>query len=344
MVVAGVPPLSTEPSIHAVTPPNPKPRTVKALRGGLRVRVLLRIIDRLSPNARGIFAMLGAMAAFSFGDALMKLSTGYLPPGESIFVRGLIGSAIIWTVAARSGALEALPRLLHPQLPYRTLGDMGASFFYIGALPHIQLAEAGAIMQTNPLAITAAAAIFLGEKVGWRRWSATGIGFLGALMIIQPGSSTFTWASLLVVLAVLAAVMRDIVTRSLIGIPAVLITGTAVTSTMLASLAFAFFENWHTPTLFDVLCLSGAALCMLAGQVLVVTSIRAGDVSAVVPFRYSAMLWTLLLSAAIWHYLPNALTMLGIFIVSGAGLYTFFREQTLRRQAETQRAAKGDTA
>lgn len=304
---------------------------MRSLRGGLRVRIVLRLLDRMSPNARGIVAMLGAMAAFAFGDAFMKLSTGYLPAGQSIFVRGMIATTIIWCVVARSGARVEWRRLLHPQLPLRTIGDTGASFFYIGALAFLPLADAAAILQTSPLVVTAAAAAFLGERVGWRRWSATAIGFIGALMIIQPGTSSFTWASVAVMMSVFCTVLRDIVTRKMVGVPTIFIIASAATSTMLGSLVFAAFETWHSPALGDIARLSAAALCMLTGQALVVISIRAGEVSAVVPFRYSAILWTLLLSAAIWHYLPNALTLAGIVVVASAGLYTFFREQTLRR-------------
>ena len=301
----------------------------------LRLRLVLRQLDRLSPNSRGIFAMLGAMAAFSVGDAMMKLSTGHLPAGQSIFIRGVIGATLIWAVAWRTGALAQLRTLSNPYLPWRTLGDTGGSFCYIGALAHMPLADAAAIMQTNPLAVTAAAALFLNERVGWRRWTATGIGFLGALLIIQPGTQTFTWASVLVILSVLSCTMRDVATRGLAGLPTVLIAATAATTTMILSLGFVTFERWQMPVMGDGLRLGVAAVCMLVGQVLVVISIRAGDVSAVVPFRYSAMLWTLLLSAVVWRYVPNATTLAGIVIVSGAGLYTFFREQTLRRQAAT---------
>lgn len=312
---------------------------MKPIRGGLRLRILLRFFDRLSPNVVGIIAMIGGMASFAFGDALMKLSIERMPAGECIFVRGVIAAAMIWAVAARSGALAQLEKLWHPYLPYRTLGDMGGTFFYVCALPFMPLAEAAAIMQTNPLAVTAAAALFLGEKVGWRRWSATAIGFFGALLIIQPGSSSFTWASISVVTCVASAVMRDVVTRKLIGVPTALITASAVTVTLLASLGFAAFETWRSPDAFDLLRLSAAGIFMLGGQTLVVTSIRAGDVSAVVPFRYTAMLWTLLLSALIWRYVPNFVTMLGIVIVSGAGLYTFFREQTLKRRGAADSAS-----
>jgi drug/metabolite transporter (DMT)-like permease len=309
----------------------------------LRWRLFLRALDRLSPNGRGIVAMLGAMAAFAMGDALMKLATEQLPAGQSIFIRGLIGATLIWGVAWRTGAVAQIRKLWNTHLPWRTLGDTGGSLFFISSLPHMPLADAAAIMQTNPLAVTAGAALFLGEHVGWRRWTATGIGFLGALLIIQPGASTFTWASVLVILSVLSCTLRDVATRGLAGIPTVLITATAATTTMLVSTAFSTFEQWQAPVPGDFVRLGAAAVCMLVGQILVVISIRAGDVSAVVPFRYSAMLWTLLLSAVVWQYVPNATTMAGIVIVSGAGLYTFFREQTLRRRAAAQAVVGGAT-
>ncbi len=290
-------------------------------------------LDRLSPNARGIVAMLGATLSVAVGDALMKLSTAYMPPGEVICIRGAIGAVLIWSMAVRTGVIAHLRQVWRPQVMVRTIGDMSASFFFICALPFMPLAEAAAILQTNPLGVTAAAALLLGEKVGWRRWSATGIGFFGALLIIQPGGATFTWASVLVLLCVVGSVTRDVSTRKLVGIPTVLITAAATTCTLLASFVFAAFEQWQVPTSADLVRLGAAAVCMLSGQMLMVTSIRAGDVSAVVPFRYSAMIWTLLLSAVIWNYVPNAVTLLGIVIVAGAGLYVFFREQTLARRA-----------
>jgi drug/metabolite transporter (DMT)-like permease len=301
---------------------------------GVRLRLLWRALTRLPPNVRGIAAMLGAMAAFAIGDAMMKLRADQMPLGETLFVRGVMASTVIWVVASRTGALERLGdigKMLNPHLMARTLADAGASFFYIAALGRVPLADAGAIMQTNPLAVTAGAALFLGERVGWRRWTATAVGFLGVLMIIQPGSAAFSWASLLVIVAVLGSASRDLVTRRIDGIPTFLVTAAAATATTVLSLGLLPFETWIKPHPIDVARLAFAGLCMLLGQVLVVISIRSGDVSAVVPFRYSAIVWTLLLSMLIWGYLPNTLTLAGIVIVSGAGLYAFYREQELRR-------------
>jgi S-adenosylmethionine uptake transporter len=299
---------------------------------GVRLRLIWRGLERLPANVRGIAAMLGAMASFAIGDAVMKLLAGHMPLGESLFVRGLMASSAIWYAAYRTGALTSVTKMWNKHLAWRTLGDSAASFFYIAALGRVPLADAGAIMQTNPLAVTAGAALFLGEKVGWRRWTATAVGFLGVLMIIQPGSSAFSWASLLVIVAVVTSAGRDLVTRRLDGIPTLLVTAAAATATTFLSLGLLPFETWIKPHPVDVVRLGFAGLCMLLGQVLVVISIRSGDVSAVVPFRYSAIVWTMLLSVLIWGYWPNTLTLAGIVVVSGAGLYAFYREQTLRKQ------------
>jgi drug/metabolite transporter (DMT)-like permease len=300
---------------------------------GVRLRLIWRTLERLPPNARGIATMLGAMAAFAIGDAVMKLQAGRMPLGESLFLRGLMATALIWYVASRTGALVEVSRLFGNKfLVWRTLGDSAASFFYIAALGKVPLADAGAIMQTNPLAVTAGAALFLGERVGWRRWTATAVGFLGVLLIIQPGSTSFSWASLLVIGAVLTSAGRDLITRRLDNLPTLVVTGSAAAATTVISLMLLPFETWHAPAFFDLVRLAIAAVCVLIGQALVVISIRSGDVSAVVPFRYSAILWTLILSVLIWGYVPNFSTLAGIVIVSGAGLYAFYREQSLRRQ------------
>ncbi len=299
---------------------------------GVRLRLLWRTLERLPPNARGITSMLGAMAAFAIGDAVMKLQAGSMPLGESLFVRGLMATAMIWAFARHMGVRLDVAALKNRFLMWRTLGDSAASFLYIAALGRVPLADAGAIMQTNPLAVTAGAALFLGERVGWRRWTATAVGFLGVLLIIQPGSAGFAWASLLVIGAVLTSAGRDLVTRRLDGLPTVVVIAAAASVTTVLSLFLLPFETWHWPAFVDLLRLLVAAICVLIGQFLVVISIRSGDVSAVVPFRYSAILWTLLLSMLIWGYVPNAMTLTGIMIVSAAGLYAFYREQSLKRQ------------
>jgi drug/metabolite transporter (DMT)-like permease len=303
-------------------------------------RWIRRRIHQLPDNTKGILAMLAAMALFVFGDALMKLSAASVPTGESIFLRGVIAVTVIWILVIRSSAIHSLKDATSKFMLIRAGGDMGGAVFFQTALGRLPFADVTAVLQINPLVVTAGAALFLNEKVGWRRWTATAIGLCGALLIIKPGSSTFNPWSLLLILAVLCAATRDLATRQITqATPSVLIIAVSTTFIMLSGLAHAPFETWTVPTLPMMIRFACAAFFMLSAQYCVVTSIRTGDISAVVPFRYSAILWSLLLSYLIWNDVPDRWTMLGIAIIASAGLYVFFREQKLRQIAAAGRAA-----
>ncbi len=289
---------------------------------------------RTVSNSRGIFFMLVAMAAFVSGDALMKLASASLPTGETIFIRGVVASALVWTAVLASAARRQVVHAFTRIMALRSGADVGGAFLFQSALSRMPFADASAVLQINPLMVTAAAAVFLGEKVGWRRWTATAIGFLGVLLIIRPGSSSFSWWSVVLIGAVICATARDLATRKIeTGIPALVITAVSVTAVMLVSLLLLPFEEWIMPDSPTLSRLVAAGALMLAGQLCVVISIRCSDISAVVPFRYSAILWSIGLGIMIWGETPDRLTLLGIAIVAAAGLYAFFREQKLRRLA-----------
>jgi drug/metabolite transporter (DMT)-like permease len=318
-------------------------------RGARFVRAVNRLLaepeERSLGNVRGIVAMLGAMAAFVTGDAIMKLMSSRLPTGETMFIRGIIALCLIWPLAYVTGALDNVRQRVSRLIGIRTGCEVGAAVFFQNALARLPFADVSAVLQINPLAVTAAAAIFLGEKVGWRRWTATAVGLVGVLLIIRPGGSSFKWASLLLFAATAFSVTRDLITRRLpSGTPNLLLTSLSATAIWASSLGFLAFETWHWPTVFDCLALAVPAVCMLTGQLLVVVSIRSGEVSAVVPYRYSSILWALLLSALLWGHFPDATTMLGILIVTAAGLYTFHREQVRRREAAIRSASLKDTS
>lgn len=303
----------------------------------VRANLLARAWRVLGGNTRGILAMLVANFVFVLGDAAMKLMSARMPTGETMFIRGIVATTLIWGIVVATGSLRDLPNHLSRRVGWRTAAEMGGSLCFQSGLARMPFADASAIVQINPLVVTAGAAIFLGEKVGWRRWTATGVGLLGALLIIRPGTGTFQWTSLLLIGAVVFSMSRDLVTRRLpAGTPTLLITALTAPAVTLASLALLPFEDWRGPSLAEVATLAIPAVCMLTGQFCVIVSIRAGEVSAVVPFRYTAILWALTLSVLIWGEFPDRLTLVGIAIVAGAGLYTFYREQTLRRQAREQ--------
>jgi drug/metabolite transporter (DMT)-like permease len=188
------------------------------------------------------------------------------------------------------------------------------------------------ILQFTPLAITAAAALFLGARVGWRRWSATCAGLIGVLIIVRPGGETFTPYALLVIASVLFSVARDLLTRGVAtGVPTLVIAGASASIVTLSSLAFTLFETWRWPSPLEVGYLAAASVALLAGQFWLIAAMRTGEIAVVAPFRYSIILWAVLSGYLVWHEVPDLATWVGIAIVSAAGLYTFLREQHLAR-------------
>lgn len=297
---------------------------------------------RVKGNVAGIIAMLIGTAAFVCGDATMKVMSAHMPVGETMAIRGVIAAILVWSIAFWSGAAYHLSHHVSRLLAFRTGCEVGSAMTFQNALARLPFTDVGSFLQINPLVVTAGAALVLKEKVGWRRWTATGVGLLGALLIIRPGGASFQWASLLLLATILFSTSRDLATRRLApGIPAIVITALSITAIMLSGFVFGLSEVWRRPTLGEVVFLGLPAIFSLIGQFAVVLSIRAGDVSAVVPFRYAAILWTLLLGFLIWRELPDPLTLTGIAIVVSAGIYTIHREQTLRREAARRAADAG---
>jgi drug/metabolite transporter (DMT)-like permease len=285
-----------------------------------------------SENIRGIIAMLASMAVFVVNDTLVKIAASSLPTGEAIFVRGVFTVALCVCLIYATGAAWALPHAVSPRLLLRGIADIGGTVFFLTALVHMPIGEVFGILQFTPLAITAAAALFLGARVGWRRWSATCAGLVGVLIIIRPGGDAFTPYAFLVMLSVLFSVARDLLTRGVgTGVPTLVIAGTSSCIVTLSSLGFTLFETWVWPALATVALLAAASVALLAGQFCLIAAMRIGEIAVVAPFRYSIILWATLSGYLVWRELPDLVTWLGIAIVAAAGLYTFLREQHLAR-------------
>jgi drug/metabolite transporter (DMT)-like permease len=287
-------------------------------------------IQPRSDTLRGIAFMLAAMAIFVVNDTLMKVAAGHLPTGQAIFVRGLLTSLLGAILIAASGAHRALPHALSGRVLWRAAADVCGTILFLNALVQMPMADVFGILQFIPLAVTAGAALFMGAKVGWRRWTATGVGLLGVLIIVRPGGSAFTSAALLAILAVLFSALRDLLSRSVpAAVPPLVIVTVAAAVVTLASLGFTAVETWRWPQRSTLLILLGASVALLAGQAWLVAAMRTGHIGAVAPFRYSMVLWAIGAGYAVWGEMPDAAAWAGICIVTAAGLYTFWREQQL---------------
>ena len=280
--------------------------------------------------------MLAAMAVFVVNDTQVKLAAAHLPTGEAIFLRGLFTTAFCLALIFASGLAWALPHALSPMVLGRAASDVGASILFLLALVHMPLGDIFGIIQFTPLAITAAAALFLGARVGWRRWLATGLGLVGVLIIVRPGGSAFSPYALFAFASIAFSVSRDLLTRGVAGhVPSLVIAVASAASVTLASLGFTLFEDWQWPRLPALLMLFGSGAALLAGQYWLIAAMRTGEIAVVAPFRYSIILWAIAAGFLVWGEVPDLASWLGIAIVSAAGLYTFLREQRLARMAHT---------
>jgi len=287
----------------------------------------------LSDNMRGAAMMMGGMAAFTFNDACMKALSDAVPFFEALFLRGLGTVVLLLVIAQRMGALRfRLPRRDWARIALRTLAEIGAAYFFITALFHAPLANVTAIIQAIPLSVTLAGALFLGEAVGWRRWLAILIGFSGVLLIVRPGTEAFTIYSVYALISVACVTLRDLVTRRLShGVPSLTVAlSAAIGVTLFAALAGAG-DDWVTLGHREAAQLGGATLFVIAGYLFSVMAMRVGEVAVVAPFRYTALIWALLLGAAVFGDWPSGLTLAGAAIVVVTGIYTFQRERRISR-------------
>ena len=288
----------------------------------------------MSDNLRGIIAMTLSMAFFTAGDTLIKIVGRDLPVSEIMFLRGSFASVVIGAIGMVTGRWRQWRTLLTPLMGWRTLGEVSATLFFFAGLVRLPFADASAIGQLAPLAVTAGAALFFAEPVGWRRWTATIVGFLGVLLIMRPGTSAFNPAAILILVAVLGVALRDLVTwRIGTSIPVLLLTLAAASSVAVAGLALGLAETWVMPSRFHFGLIAIAAMTVLCGYVTTIVATRAGDISIVSPFRYTAIIFGLLGGVFVFAERLDNLMLAGIAIIVGAGIYTFRREYVRRLQA-----------
>jgi len=292
-------------------------------------------------NLRGSLLMVGAMAGFALEDLFIKQLAGDMPMGEVIALIGCGGTVNFGTLALLNGRRLLSPAVLSRPVILRNLGEMIASASFVSALVLTTLSSASAILQAAPLAVTLGAALFLAEPVGWRRWSAIGIGFLGVLLIIQPGMAGFTPASLLAVVAVGAIALRDLASRT---VPP------AIGSVQLSTWAFfsliptgllmmlAMGDAPMLPHAADLVRLVGAFAVGGFGYYALVGATRTGDVAVVVPFRYTRLVFAMILGRLVFGEHPDAFMLAGAALVVVAGLYTIGREARLRRRVSARPA------
>jgi drug/metabolite transporter (DMT)-like permease len=272
-------------------------------------------------NRRGILAMSLAMALFIANDALVKQVSATLPGPQLIFIRGLMATTLVLIMAQAMGHLKNWRLMLNKRLWIRGSLDAAASLAYLTAVFHLPLANATAINLSSPLFITAFAIVFLKEQVGLQRGLLILLGFTGVLLVVQPSSEGFNVYAWLAVLATLLHATRDTLTRGIgLHVPALLITLSTAVSVAVAAGGITFTQTWAPVDSLSLALLLGASLFLSMAYYLLIVAMRSGEMSLVAPFRYSGLLFALLIGYVVWGDVPNRLGWAGIFLLAMSGL------------------------
>ncbi len=285
-------------------------------------------------NLRGALLMTLSMIAFAIEDMFIKLLADAISVGQILIMLGIGGSLAFGAIVLAKGEALFSRSMLSFPIFFRSFGDLTGAMAFVPAIALTPISSASAILQTTPLVVTLGAAVFLGERVGWRRWSAIVIGLIGVLLIIRPGLDSFEALSLLAVIAVFSLALRDLATRrtpqaistmqlSFLGFVVIIPAGIALMVFAGAPLVAPNSGEW-----LYILC---AQTIGLFAYYTIVAALRVGDVGFVTPFRYVRLVAALLIGVTVFDESPDALTLIGAAIIVVSGIYTLLREGKMRR-------------
>jgi drug/metabolite transporter (DMT)-like permease len=289
----------------------------------------------LSDNQRGALLMVGSMTSFTVNDAFMKLMGDTLPLFQAMFLRGIGASLFLILLTRMMGQWRTrFSRRDSALMAVRALAEMAGAWTFITALFHMPFADVSAILQALPLVITLAGAVFLGEKVGWRRLTAILVGFAGVMLIVRPGGDGFSVYALLVLACVGAVTVRDLVSRMMSpDVPSLMVATTSSVGVMAFAGIGSLFVDWQPMTGAVPFELAGAILFLIGGYAFSVAAVRVGDLSFVAPFRYTGLVVAMIVGLLVFGTFPDGWTLAGSAIVVATGLYTLWRESLRRRDA-----------
>jgi len=275
--------------------------------------------------------MMAAMALFTVSDTIMKLLGTELPIFQTLLWRGLVVCLVLGLLASQAGAFAVtLSRKDTALIAARAVTDAASTWFFLQALYHMPLANLTAILQALPLTVTLAAALFLREPVGWKRMSAIGIGFVGILLIVRPGAEGFDRYALYALIVVALVTLRELSTRRMSrAVPSLLAAFYSMATITALGAVGTLTEPLIMPSSVGTSLLIGTALCIVAASLLVVMATRRGELGFVSPFRYTGLIWALVLGFTIFGDWPRPLTFLGAALIVGTGMFTLYRERRL---------------
>ncbi|MFO1110414.1 MAG: DMT family transporter [Bradyrhizobium sp.] len=287
-------------------------------------------LDEQSARLAGIGLMLLSIFMFSFGDALGKYMVATYSVGQLLWLRAcaalLLLAPMIWQQRSEFRRLER-PWLHALRIALSTLEV--AAFFL--ATVYLPLADVITYYLASPIFVTALSGLVLHEKIGWRRWSAVMIGFIGVLIALRPSAQTVSWPALIALAGSICFSFLMLITRSLRGTPDIVLASTQFLGTFTLGALMAPI-GWVTPTPGSLALFAAAGLISVCALLCVNRSLKLAPASVVVPYQYSMIVWAVIFGYVVFSDVPSPATIIGAAIIIGAGIYIFLREQALGRE------------
>jgi len=280
----------------------------------------------LTENQRGALFMTASMAGFAVEDVFVKAAAQTLPLGQVLLTIGLTGMLVFAAMATRQGEQLLPAAFLSRAMLIRCGFEITGRLFYGLAITLTALSTTSAILQATPLVVVAGAALVFGEKVSLQRWLAVLVGFVGVLVILRPGSD-FSSLSLLAVVGLLGFAGRDLATRA---------APKGLSNRQLGALGFAMLATAgaillvvaggaQVPTSPALMHLAGGTVFGMLGYHALTYAMRTGEVGAVTPFRYTRLVFAMVLAMALFGERPDVATWIGAALVVGSGIYALTR-------------------
>jgi drug/metabolite transporter (DMT)-like permease len=273
--------------------------------------------------------MVIATACFALNDAITKFVSSEINFGQVMMVRSVFAMMLIGGLALRNGAMRPLRTVLQAPIVLRVICEVGGAITFLAAITHLPLANTYSIFQALPLAVTLGAVVAFGEHVGWRRWLAIAAGFIGVLIIVRPGLAGFNQYSLLVLASVILCAIRDLATKGISkDVPSLFVT--LLTTISVGTAGACLLQplgGWSPMSGRTFALLIGAGILLPIGYNCIIMALRVGDISAVAPFRYTALVWAIVIGYLVFGELPDAMMLIGAFVIVGSGMYALYRER-----------------
>jgi S-adenosylmethionine uptake transporter len=286
----------------------------------------------------GVLIMLAGDFLFALNDAMGKWLVTNLPVGEVLLVRSIGAFIILGPMIARQGVSTLVrvesPRLQVLRVVFSTL-DVG--LFY-AAVAYLPLADVMTFYIAGPIYVAAASHVFLGEKIGWRRWLAIFIGFIGVVIALKPSTAMFSLPSIFGLIGSAAFAMTLVLNRVLRSTKdATLVTWQTVAAMIVGGVLS--LGDWRTPSMVDLGGMLLLGIVASSGHLMITRSLKLAPASLLAPLQYTLLLWAFILGFFIFGDVPGTQVLIGSGVIVLAGLFIFHRKKVVEHAEPSEAIA-----